>query len=180
METPVIPKGTIEKAKDSDAGAIAEIFEHYYAKIYRGLYYRVRTAQDAEDLTSEVFMKVVRSIQRQSGNFEAWLHMIAKNTLTDYYRRKASRKEYSADEKELEAVPDNTQRAGSCFTQEELKTAINKLTGEQQEVIVLRFIEGHDNEETARITGKSVGAVKALQFRGLAALKEILKEDCRL
>lgn len=175
MDTQEFPKGTIEKAKDSDPKAIAEIFERYYAKIYRGLYYRTRTVQDAEDLASEVFVKMVRSIRRQSGNFEAWLHMIAKNTLTDYYRRNAARKETGADERTLEALPE-AQKDAPGLTGAELKTAINKLTGEQQEVIVLRFIEGHDTEATARITGKTIGAVKALQFRGLAALKEIFKE----
>lgn len=176
MDMREFPKGTIEKAKESDPGAIAEIFEHYYAKIYRGLYFRTRTAQDAEDLAGEVFAKVVRSIRNQSGNFEAWLHMIAKNTLTDYYRRNAARHETAADEKTLEAVPEKASKEDPGLTSEELKAAIGKLTGEQQEVILLRFIEGHDTEAAARITGKTVGAVKALQFRGLAALKEILKE----
>jgi len=178
MDMREFPKGTIEKAKDSDPGAIAEIFEHYYAKIYRGLYFRARTAQDAEDLAGEVFAKVVRSIRNQSGNFEAWLHMITRNTLTDYYRRNAARKETAVEEQTLEAVPEQAPKDAPCLTSEELKAAIGKLTGEQQEVILLRFIEGHDTETTARITGRTVCAVKALQFRGLAALKETLKEGC--
>lgn len=176
MDTREFPKGTIEKAEDSDPEAIAEIFEHYYAKIYRGLYYRTRTIQDAEDLAGEVFVKVLRSIRQQSGNFEAWLHTIAKNTLTDHYRRNAARKETGADERALENLPEKAQKDAPGLTTEELKAAISKLTGEQQEVVILRFIEGYDTETMARITGKTIGAVKAAQFRGLAALKEIFKE----
>ncbi|MEK6646638.1 MAG: RNA polymerase sigma factor [Candidatus Firestonebacteria bacterium] len=176
MESRDFPKEIIEKAKDSDSKAIAEIFEHYYTKIYRYLYYRTMTTQDAEDLASEVFVKVVKSIKRQSGNFESWLYMIAKNTLTDYYRRNSVRKEYVSDEEVLENIPDNAKINSGSLTQEELKIAINKLTNEQQEVVTLRFIEGYDNRETAQIMDKSIGAVKSLQFRALISLKEILKE----
>lgn len=166
----------IEKAKSLDSKAVAGIFEYYYPKIYRYLYYRVRTKEDAEDLANEVFVKVVKAIKRQAGNFEAWLYMIAKNTLTDYYRRKAIRREDAVGEEILEAMPGGAKTENNPFTAEELKVAINKLTDEQQQVVTLKFIEGYDNEKIAQIMGKNIGAIKALQFRALIALKEILKE----
>lgn len=159
-----------------DPKAVAAVFEHYYPAIYRYLFYRVRTAQDAEDLAGEVFVRVVKSLGRQSGNFEAWLYAIARNALTDHYRRKAVRKENSMPEEALESLPAGAGAGGSPFTPEELKVAIAELTEEQRQVVTLRFLEGYDNERTARITGKTVGAVKALQFRALLALKEILRK----
>ncbi len=169
-------KETIERARTLDPKAITEIFEHYYAKIYRFLYYRARTAQDAEDLASEVFVKGVKSISRQKGNFEPWLYMIARNTLTDYYRRKAGNRENALDEEIVESLAVEKKAGDEPFAMEDLKFALNKLTEEQQQVVTLKFIENYDNESIARIMGKTIGAVKALQFRALAALKDILKE----
>lgn len=166
----------IERAKSFDPKAIAEIFEHYYPKIYRYFYYRVEPKENAEDLTSEVFVKVVKSIKHQTGNFEAWLYMIAKNTLTDYYRRRAVRKECAIDGEILEAIPQEKAVGNNSLNQEELKNAVGKLTEEQQQVIILKFIEDYDNAKIAEIMKKSIGAVKALQFRALVVLRDILKE----
>jgi RNA polymerase sigma-70 factor (ECF subfamily) len=166
----------IERAKKLDSKAIAAVFEHYYPKIYRYFVYRVRTNEDAEDQASEVFIKVVKAIKRQSGNFEAWLYRIAKNTLTDYYRRKGVRKETAIEKIILEAIPDKKVVNNDCLAQEELKKAIGRLSDDQQEVILLKFIEGYDNAEIAEITGKTIGAVKALQFRALGSLRGLMKE----
>ena len=88
----------VEKARKLDSQAIANIFEYYYPKIYRYLYYRVNSKEEAEDLTSEVFVRLVKSIKYQTGNFEAWLYRIAKNLLIDYYRHKAVRKDFPLNE----------------------------------------------------------------------------------
>ena len=176
MELREFPEDIIEKARSLDSKAVSAVFEHYYPKIYRYCYYRCESREQAEDLASEVFVKVVKSIKHQSGNFEAWLYTIAKNTLTDYYRRKSVRKENSVDEEILEAMPDEKAVDNAPLIQEELKVAINKLTDEQQQVITLKFIEGYDTAKIAEIMKKSVGAIKALQFRALISLKGILKE----
>ncbi len=167
----------VDKAKKLDQKAITEVFEYYYPKMYRFFCYRARTNADAEDLSSEVFEKVVKSIKRQHGNFEAWLYRIAKNALTDYYRRKAVRKEDAVDTQILEALPQEKEAPGDSFTQEELKSFIGELGEEQQQVILFKFIEGYDNEKIASIMGKSIGAVKALQFRALVALRGIVKSE---
>ena len=97
----------VEQAKSLDSNAIAVVFEYYYPKLYRYFYYRVRIKEDAEDLASEVFVKMVKSIKRQTGNFAAWLYMIAKNTLVDYYRREGVKIENTVDNTILETVPDD-------------------------------------------------------------------------
>ena len=176
MQPQRISGDIIEQAKALDSKAIAALFEYYYPKIYRYFYYRLRANEDAEDLASEVFVKVVRSIRHQAGNFEAWLYMIAKNTLTDYYRRKGVRRENTMDETILEAMPDDKRPVNDPFAQEELKKNISRLSEEQQQVILLKFIEGFDNAKIAEIMGKTIGAVKALQFRALANLRELMKE----
>ena len=175
MELRAFSEDIIERARSLDSKAVAAVFEYYYPKIYRYFYYRCESKEEAEDLASEVFVKVVKAIKHQSGNFEAWLYTIAKNTLTDYYRRKVVRKENSVDEEILEAMPDE-KAVNAPLDQEELKATIGKLTEEQQQVITLRFIEGYDTAKIAEIMKKNVGAIKALQFRALVSLKGIFKE----
>jgi len=177
LESQGLSQDIINMARKLDHEAITEIFEYYYPKMYRFFCYRARTSADAEDLASEVFEKMVKSIGRQHGNFEAWIYRIAKNTLTDYYRRKAVRKEDGVDTEILEALPQDREVPGDTFTQDELKTFIGQLGDEQKQVILFKFIEGYDNEKIASIMGKSVGAVKALQFRALIALRGIMRDE---
>lgn len=169
----------IEKAKTLDSEAISQIFETYYPKIYRYLYYRVKTKEDAEDLTSEVFVRLVKSIKNQEGNFEAWLYRIAQNILVDYYRRKAVRKDSPLNEEILETAT-SQDKDEPILTEDELRRVIEILTEEQKEIIILKFIEGYDNESISQITGKSIGAVKALQFRAMVALKEFFKKEKKI
>lgn len=166
----------IEKAKGLDSEAIAFLFNRYYPKIYRYIYYWVKTKEDAQDLASEVFIRLVKSIRYQSGNFDAWIYAIAKNLITDYYRRNATRKESCINEKMVNSVSCQD-KDDPMLTEEELKQSMQSLTEEQSQIIALKFIEGYDNEKISQITGKSIGAIKALQFRAILALKEVLKRE---
>ena len=176
MQPNELSQDIVEQAKVLDSKAIAALFEYYYPKIYRYFYYRVKTNEDAEDLASEVFVKMVKSIKRQTGNFAAWLYMIAKNTLVDYYRREGVKRENTVDNTILETVPDDKKAVDDLFVQDELKNNISRLSEEQQQVILLKFIEGFNNVKIAEIMGKTIGAVKSLQFRALANLRELMKE----
>lgn len=169
----------IEKAKTFDSEDISKIFEAYYPKIYRYLYYRVKTKEDAEDLTSEVFVRLVKAIRYQSGNFEAWIYRVAHNLLVDYYRRKAIRKDSPLNDEVLETVT-SQDKDEPILTESELRQAMEVLTEERKEVIILKFIEGYDNERISQITGKSVGAIKALQFRALVALRGFFKKEKKI
>lgn len=75
----------LKKARKLDEEALGVLTREYYPRIFRFFYYRTKTKEDAEDLTSEVFVKVVGAIRKQKGNFEAWLFKIARNLLIDYY-----------------------------------------------------------------------------------------------
>jgi len=154
----------VERAKRYEPEALAELCKLYYRDVYSYIYYRVSNVQDAEDLTDDVFLKMVEGIRscrsREERSFLAWLFRIAKNSVTDYYRRQAVRNHLPLEEKHLPAYDGPEVPAETKLTQERLHRALLRLTEEQQQVIILRFIEGLSNAETAQILGKSEGAIE--------------------
>ncbi len=173
----------IQQAKQGDPAAFAEIYEQCQPAIYRYIFYQVEgDATIAEDLTSEVFVRLVDKIDRftyRGRPLLAWLYTIARNLVTDHRRRvKKSlplelKKQLVADTIDVEVTVEDK------LTHRQVIAAIPHLTEPQRQVILLRFIEGLDNASTASILGKSVNAVKALQHRALAALRRILERDER-
>ncbi len=169
----------VEQARRMDEGAIGQLVKEYYPSVLRFLSYRTRNREDAEDLTSEVFVRMVTSIKNQTGNFPAWLFRIARNLLIDYYRKMDREKSSPLDGMEYDSITVHTEDHRGGFSADEIKQMLTALTDEQQEVISLRFLSGHSLEETAQIMHRSTGAVKVLQFRAVAGLKEHLKKDIR-
>lgn len=172
----IIEEEVLENARRLEESALSTLVKKSSPFVFRYLYYRSVTREDAEDLTSEVFVRVVSSIKGQKGYFPAWLIRIAKNLLTDYYRKRGRSRETSLEEIE-EPFSDSNKDTKESLHPDDLRKMLDFLTDEQKEVIILRFIEGNTNEEVAKITNKSVGAIKALQFRALTALREILKKE---
>lgn len=172
----IIEEEVLERARQLEETALSAVVRESYPFVFRYLYYRSVTREDAEDLTSEVFVRVVSSIKGQKGYFPAWLIRIAKNLLTDYYRKRGRSRETSLEEIE-EPFSDSNKDTKESLHPDDLRKMLDFLTDEQKEVIILRFIEGNTNEEVAKIMNKSVGAIKALQFRALTALREILKKE---
>jgi len=170
-------KEILEKGRLLDEIALATLTEKYYLIIFRYFSYRTKTREDAEDLTGEVFVRMVGAIRNQKGDFPAWLFRIARNLLIDYYRKRHKSKETSLEEIDDKALSRSSKYERETLTLEEIKKLFNFLTEEQKEVITLRFLENYSNEEVARIMDKSTGAVKALQFRGLSTLRNILKRE---
>ncbi len=163
----------VAAARSHDAGAVAGLCEEFYPKVYRFMLNRGARREDAEDLASEVCVRVMRSLPRQKGFFPAWVFRIAANLLTDTYRRAARGREVELTDKLADTVPDPRQEERSLLPHQ-LDQALAKLTPEQREVIHLRFVEGYDAGEIARIQGRPAGAVRALQFRALETLREEL------
>jgi len=166
----------VKKAKSLDCHALAELCEYFYPRIYRYVFYRVNAAEDAEDITSEVFLRMIRALQKQRGSFTAWLFRIASNLLIDYYRHRARQPELVTMGEDHLSSARNSTDSEDILLQDRLKQSLSKLSPVQQQVITLKFIEGYNNNEIADILGKSVGAVKGLQFRALATLKKILNK----
>ncbi|MFZ6027246.1 MAG: sigma-70 family RNA polymerase sigma factor [Chloroflexota bacterium] len=181
METimlPTLPNETIVQAQQGHAEPVGAIYRHYHQRIFRYLYYRVGDQQTAEDLTSEVFLRMVRSLSefRLEGTpFQAWLFRIARNIAIDHFR--VSQAHPTAQLAEAHPAPTNLERiVERSLTSERLQAALAQIAEEQREVIVMRFVLGMNLAETAQAIHRSEDAVKGLQRRGLMALKEHLKD----
>jgi len=168
--------GIVAQAKKGDDQALEILCRFVYRRIYAYIYYRVRHREDAEDLTTEVIVKMVKALEKQNGNFMAWIYKIAANTIIDHQRRQVSRRETSLDELKIDLPDKKGSMPKNILTVDKLKLGISELTSEQAEVITLRFLQENNIEETAKIMGKSVGAVKVMQFRAIKALREFFKK----
>ena len=162
----------IKDAKHDDAEALERLAEYVYPRIYSYIYYRVHHIEDTEDLASEVIVKMIKALKRQHGHFHAWIYKIAANALIDFYRKRAVRSEISLSEMTREIPDTSVNFSKQILLRENLKPALAALTEEQRQVIILKFIQEYGNEEIATIMGKSIGAVKLLQFRALKSLRK--------
>lgn len=177
----------VHRAQAGDAEAFGELYDRYVDLVYRYVYYRVGSAQLAEDLTSETFLRALRRLSSftwQGRDVGAWFVTIARNLIADHY--KSSRYK-------LEMTTDDVAESGAPLTQEGpenavleamqnkvLLEAVKKLNPEQQECIVLRFLQGLSVAETAQAMGKNDGAIKALQYRAIRSLGRLLPEGVEL
>jgi RNA polymerase sigma-70 factor (ECF subfamily) len=144
-----------------------------YAYIYR----RVGDAAQAEDLTSELFLRVLRAIQNEQAwhkSFSAWLYRAAHNLVVDHYRQRPAFPPVPLDEGLVASEDSPAAAFEEVLSAERLRDAIERLTPEQQEVLALRYGEGLKAREVGEIMGKTTGSVEALQRRGLAALRRQL------
>ncbi len=162
----------IEKAKKLDETALSELYRYYQPKVLKFIYYRVG-AERAEDLTSDVFVKVIRSIARQSGNFEAWLYKIARNIIIDNSRYRGSRPETTVEQEYLNQMHDSRNDHSRIDAEMDISALLPKLKDDYREFLVLKFIQGLSNKEISEITGKTVGALRVLQFRALKELNGV-------
>ena len=170
----------IQRAKNGEPAAFAEIYDLHQPTIYRYIFYHVGDVATAEDLTSEVFVRLVERIDSftyRGRPLLAWLYTIARNLVMDYHRRAGRSLLLSLDEQLVAGTPDPEEAVEHTLTQRRLAAAIACLTDDQRQVILLKFVEGLDGETVARTLGKSVGAVKSLQHRALAALRRILERN---
>ncbi len=169
----------IKRAKECDSSAFARLYEHYYQDIYNYIYYRVPDASLAEDMTSEVFIKVLESIDSftfRGFPFSSWLFRIARNLMIDYYRSHPEPVELPLEAGVLlaeEAPSDVFERE---LTQQQLAQALSNLTEDQQQVVILRFVDRLSNTDVAQVLGKSEGAIKSLQYRALSSLNRVLED----
>ena len=170
----------IRRAQALDPGALAELYDRNFDGIYRYLYTRVRHQADAEDLTEQVFLKMVDSIHRYRPRgvaFSSWLYRIAHNLLVDRYRR-AGREavELSAQVADARPYADPAALVQNSEERRQLLAAVHRLTPEQQQVITMRFIDNLDVDEIARLMRRRPGAIHSMQHRALASLYRFLLE----
>lgn len=172
---------TLKRARNLDANALAQIHDRYYPVIYRYVRYRLENEQVCEDITSEVFLRLLDALHQKRGpnqSLRGWLFGTASNLVNDHLRHQYARPvEELKDYLEIGRTGDSNspeQFMDDSLKRQEVQRAIQKLTNEQQHVLALRFAEQRSLDETAKIIGKSVSAIKALQFRALVSLRRYL------
>ena len=174
-------KRLIEQAIAGDADAFAALYRAHVQTIFRYVTHRVGDAQLAEDLTGDVFTKALEGIptyQDQGKPLIAWLYRIAHARVVDHYRRTGRRPvEQDVDVTPIAVSPDMDEGMMRRQAATSLKEAISRLTSDQQQVIILRFIEGKRIEEVAQLLGKKPNAIKALQHRALRSLGRALERS---
>lgn len=164
----------IQRAKAYDPDALSTLYERYYQGIYRYVYYRVGSSALAEDLTADVFVKMLHGIQSYSVQgvpFSAWLYRIARNRVIDHMRRQPEKADLSLEEARVETIASGETTLEQALQRDELLKAVQVLTDDQRQVIILKFIEDMDNATIAAVMGKTEGAVKSLQHRALDTLR---------
>ncbi len=169
----------LQRAIRHDAQAFGELYQQHLNQIYRYIYYKVGSAPEAEDLTEQTFLKAWEAIERfreQGVPFSVWLYRLAHNTVIDYHRTRheAVPLDDLTDTEDGQSNPD--QVVAVRLDVQTLRKAIARLTAEQQQVIILRFVQGLSHSEVGAIMGKNEGAVRGLQHRALSALHEILAD----
>jgi RNA polymerase sigma-70 factor (ECF subfamily) len=171
----------VELAQRGDAEAFGMLYERYVDVVYRYVYVRVGGHQLAEDITSETFLRALRrmdSFSWQGRDIAAWFITIARNLITDNAKSARFRMEVTtADMLDADRKVDAPDQAVlEHLRDERLLTAVKGLKPEQAECVVLRFLQGLSLAETAKVLGKSEGAVKQLQLRAVRALHRELAD----
>ena len=170
----------LTRAQNGDPTIIGDLYDRYRLNVFRYLFYRLGDIHAAEDLTSEVFLRMMRSLPNYKITgvpFEAWLFQIARNLAIDHYR-KVNRGEQISLEDEMQAdrIDEPDHNLERNITSDLLVRALAKLDDVQRDVIVLRFVNGLPIAQVALTIHRSENAIKALQHRALASLRETLIE----
>ncbi len=172
----------LERMRSLDPHALSAIYDLYAMRIYSYIYHRVGDANLAEDLTAQVFLRMLEALRNDRAwtvSFSGWLYRIAHNLVIDNYRRSGRDRHVDLDAKtDAPAEGQGPEDAAELkLSHDRVRAAFTRLTEEQAQVVTLRFLEEKSIVEVARILGKSEGAVKALQYRAVAALRRIMEGE---
>ena len=184
MKTPAKQdKILLYRLKTGKNEAFAEVYDVYAEKIYRYIYFKVSTKQEAEDLTSEAFLETWDYINKgkKVDNIQALLYKIARNLIVDHYRKKAPQESISLDERlgydepvvEVESIPEQIDQE---LALEQIEKALKQIKDEYRDIIILKYVEDLSIQEIANILNKSKGAVRVLVHRALKALQDVVEK----
>jgi RNA polymerase sigma-70 factor, ECF subfamily len=171
-------RGLVDRAQQGDREALEELYLIHFDRIYSYLHVSVGNRHDAEDLTTQTFLRMLEAIGKfrwQSAPFSAWLFRIAHNLAMDHFR---ANKRWQPEEDVPEPEPDDSTSAEAgaleSIGRRSMLELIEDLSPEQQQVLTLKFVFNFSNGEVATILGKTEGAIKSLQHRALASLQKQL------
>ena len=171
----------VEEAQAGDQDALSTLYTFYFPRVYRYVAGRVRSTQDAEDVTEEVFLRLVANLKRFEWRglpFGAWVFRIARNEVVSHVRRQRRR---GTPAQLSETIPDERQDHAAAYEQqatiEVVREATSKLPPAQRDVISMRFGAGLTVAETAAVLNKTQNNVKVLQHKAIARLKGMVAEE---
>jgi RNA polymerase sigma-70 factor, ECF subfamily len=171
----------VGRAQEGERAALEELYLIHFDRIYSYLHMTVGNRHDAEDLTTQTFLKMLESIGRfrwQSAPFSAWLFRIAHNLSMDHFRaRRRWQPEEDVPEQPGSEEPSAEMQAMQAIGRQSMMELIEKLSPEQQQVLTLKFVFNFANADVATILGKSEGAIKSLQHRALASLQKQIAQE---
>ena len=174
----------IEKAVSGDARAFGSLYDMHVEQVHRHIYYRVCNRADTEDLTQQVFVKAWKALpsyQKKSRPFIAWLLTISNNLVIDFYRKNKNNNTADIDgfahSLKNHGEPSPEQAAEADFNKKKIWAAIRQLPQNQQQLIVLRFMDGYRNPEIAAMVGNSEGSVRVSIHRALTKLRQIMQRE---
>jgi len=184
MSSNIKEKILLLRLQKRDPEAFAQLYDLYVASIYRFILFKVPTRQDAEDLTSEVFLKTWQYIGEAGnnvGNFRSLLYASARNLVVDFYRRR-SQGEMIGDEEVLLQLEDSRQQnflnqIDAKADVKNLESCLRRLKDEYRDVIILRFLDELSISEIAEVLNKSKGSVRVLIHRALKVVKELISQS---
>jgi RNA polymerase sigma-70 factor, ECF subfamily len=170
----------VERAQQGEREALEELYLVHFDRIYSYLHMSVGNRHDAEDLTTQTFLKMLESVGKfrwRSVPFSAWLFRIAHNLAMDHFR---ANKRWQPEEEVPEPDPGDAsaaeEEALESIGRRSMLELIENLSHEQQQVLTLKFVFNFANGEVATILGKTEGAIKSLQHRALASLQRQLEQ----
>jgi RNA polymerase sigma-70 factor (ECF subfamily) len=176
-------RALVDRAQKGDREALEELYLIHFDRIYSYLHVSVGNRHDAEDLTTQTFLKMLESIGKfrwQSAPFSAWLFRIAHNLAMDHFR---ANKRWQPEEEPPEPDPDESTSAEAgaldSIGRKSMLELIEELSPEQQQVLTLKFVFNFGNAEAATILGKTEGAIKSLQHRALVSLQKQLERRAK-
>ncbi|MGJ3237159.1 MAG: sigma-70 family RNA polymerase sigma factor [Anaerolineae bacterium] len=171
----------LERARKGDKQAIAEIYQEYFEPIYQFVRLRVGHRQNAEDLTSDIFVKFIKALKTDKAphtSLRGWIFRVARNTIYDHYGESVPLPVETIDQwLTNDENTDPEVQAIRTIEGERARQVISMLVPAQQEVLMLRFDQQLSLQETADVMDKNVNSIKALQFRAVNTLRDILRAD---
>ncbi len=177
---------TLEQLKSRDKDAFARVYDNNVKDIYRFIFFKINSKEEANDLTSMVFLKTWNYIQNSelenAKTVRALLYKIARNIIIDHYRQSSGKTPFSLDDENnnFEIIDDKQNPQEETADRADLdliKSKLPLLKEEYREIIVLRFINDLTLEEISDVTHKTKGNVRVLLHRALGALKKLVEED---
>lgn len=171
------------KLQTKDPDVFGRFYDLYVERVYRFIYFKVSSQEEAEDLTAETFLKVWQHLVdgKKIEHLNAFVYQIARNVVIDWYRKRASHKTVDMEDEDLAAIPDDAPSVVETtirkFDAEQLEKYLRQLKEEYRDIIILKYLDELSVEEIATVLDKSRGNVRVLAHRALVTLRQLIEKD---